>query len=72
MQGSVIHLQIIFGLNWESKELLRNAVAEDQAANGEASLWAGQYFDALKSQRQLNHLRWINQQLINSEANWTD
>lgn len=43
-----------------------------QAANGEMSLWTGQYFDALKSQRRLDHLLWINQQLINSEAAWAD
>ncbi len=42
------------------------------ATSGEASPWTGHYFDALKSERRLEHLAYLNKSLIDSDITWED
>jgi len=45
---------------------------QSQAINGEIPIWTSHYFEALKSSRRLEHLKWINKKLINEEITWVD
>jgi hypothetical protein len=40
------------------------------AASGQASLWTSHYFDALKSERRLEHLVHLNEGLVKSDVAW--
>jgi hypothetical protein len=41
-------------------------------ACGEKTIWTSHYFDALKSPRRLDHLKYLNESLINSKSAWED
>lgn len=41
-------------------------------ACGEKTIWTSHYFDALKSERRLDHLKYLNESLINSDLAWED
>lgn len=43
---------------------------QSQTAQGEVPIWTSHYFDALKSERRLNHLEYTNKSLINSDHAW--